>query len=163
MSEEEKEVSETSASPAEEGQETPAATPSPARDYAPPKVLVAEDNKVVRKGLTNFLVKWGYTPVEAETGDEAMKAIEENPDMRLAILDWNLPGLSGMQVCQRIRTRPGDYIYIIMFSARKSAQEQIMALDGGADDYLTKPSKPSILRARLGVGRRIIETALGRS
>jgi|GEM_PF-7035752 len=141
-------------------EEAPADDSAPARDYTPLKVLVAEDNKVVRKGLTNFLGKWGYTPVEAETGDEAMARVEANPDMRLAILDWNLPGLSGMQICQRIRTRPGDYIYIIMFSARKSAQEQIMALDGGADDYLTKPSKPSILRARLGVGRRIIETAI---
>jgi len=131
-----------------------------AASHAPPKVLVAEDNNVVRKGLTNFLTKWGYTPIEAETGDDAMQVIESNPDLRLAILDWNLPGLSGMQICQRIRTRPGDYIYIIMFSARRSTQEQIMALDGGADDYLTKPSKPSILRARLGVGRRIIETAI---
>ncbi len=131
--------------------------------HPPPMVLVAEDNNVVRRGLTNFLNKWGYEPIEAETGDEAMAAIEANPDLRLAILDWNLPGLSGMQICQRVRTRPGNYIYIIMFSARKSAQEQIMALDGGADDYLTKPSKPSILRARLGVGRRIIETAINKS
>ncbi|MBU0481932.1 MAG: response regulator transcription factor [Proteobacteria bacterium] len=126
-----------------------------------PKVLLAEDNPVIRKSLHNFLDKWGYEGIEAETGDDAVKILDEHPDLRLSILDWNLPGLSGMQVCQRIRSRPaGKYIYIIMFSARKSIEEQIMALDGGADDYLVKPSKPAVLRARLDVGRRIIELAL---
>ncbi len=124
------------------------------------KVLVAEDNPVVRKGLINFLKKWGYKVIEADNGDDAWKHIESNPDLRLAIVDWNLPGLSGMQVCQRLRVRQdAAYIYTIMFSSRKSKEEQILALDGGADDYLVKPCKPSELRARLGVGRRIMETA----
>ena len=125
------------------------------------KVLVAEDNPVVRKGLTNFLTKWGYDPVEAANGDEAINILENSQDVRLAILDWNLPGLSGLQICQRLRLRAQmPYVYIIMFSARKSNEEKILALEGGADDYLIKPCKPSELRARLGVGRRIIDTAL---
>ena len=125
------------------------------------KVLVAEDNPVVRKGLHNFLTKWGYIPVEADNGDKAMEILDSDPTVRLAILDWNLPGLSGMQICQRMRVRSqGPYVYIVMFSARKSKEEQILALDGGADDYLVKPCKPSELRARLGVGGRILETAL---
>ncbi|MBU0675365.1 MAG: response regulator [Proteobacteria bacterium] len=122
------------------------------------KVLIAEDNPVIRKGLINFLTKWGYEPIEAETGDIAFQIVESSPDLRLAVFDWNLPGISGMQLCQRIRSRTCEhYMYIIMFSSRKSEEEQIMALDGGADDYLVKPSKPSILRARLGVGKRIVE------
>ncbi|RJX24840.1 MAG: DNA-binding response regulator [Desulfurivibrio sp.] len=130
-------------------------------DVISKKVLVAEDNAVVRKGLTNFLTKWGYTPVEAETGDIALGILEKDQGVRLAILDWNLPGLSGLQICQQLRIRPQiPYVYIIMFSARKSNEEKILALEGGADDYLIKPCKPSELRARLGVGRRIIETAL---
>lgn len=130
-------------------------------DVISKKVLVAEDNAVVRKGLTNFLTKWGYTPVEAATGDAAMQILENDQGVGLAILDWNLPGLSGLQICQRLRIRPQiPYVYIIMFSARKSNKEKILALEGGADDYLIKPCKPSELRARLGVGRRIIETAL---
>lgn len=125
------------------------------------KVLVAEDNAVVRKGLTNFLTKWGYIPVEAANGDVATNILENDQDVRLAILDWNLPGLNGLQICQRLRMRPQmPYVYIIMFSARKSNEEKVLALEGGADDYLIKPCKPSELRARLGVGRRIIETAL---
>jgi len=125
------------------------------------KVLLAEDNPVVRKGLNNFVRKWGYEPVEAENGDDAWQILENDHSIRLAILDWNLPGLSGMQVCQRLRTkRPTPYVYALIFSARKSDEEQILALEGGADDYLVKPAKPSLLRARLGVGQRIIELAL---
>ncbi|HIJ78710.1 MAG: response regulator [Desulfobulbaceae bacterium] len=122
------------------------------------KILVAEDNPVVRKGLTNFLIKWGYEPLEADNGDNAWQILEQDNSIRLAILDWNIPGLSGMQVCQRIRAR-GDkpYVYAIIFSARKSSEEQVLALEGGADDYLVKPAKPSLLKARLGVGERIIK------
>lgn len=128
------------------------------------KVLVAEDNKVVRKGLTSFLTKWGFSPIEASNGDDAIKILETDQSVRLAIIDWNLPGLSGLQICQRLRIQPQiPYIYIIMFSARKSNEEKVLALEGGADDYLIKPCKPSELRARLTVGRRIIETALSLS
>jgi DNA-binding response OmpR family regulator len=126
-----------------------------------PKVLIAEDNPVVRKGLVNFLIKWGYEPIEVENGDDAWRVLEEDKKIRLAIVDWNLPGLSGIQVCQRLRVNSDiPYVYTIIFSSRKSKEEQVLALDGGADDYLVKPCKPSELRARLGVGRRIIETAL---
>ena len=125
------------------------------------KVLIAEDNPVVRKGLNNFLMKWGYAPVEAESGDAAWQILEKDPSIRLAILDWNLPGLSGMQVCQRLRQRTDrPYVYAIIFSARTSIKEQVIALEGGADDYLTKPAKPSLVRARLKVGQRIIDMAL---
>jgi DNA-binding response OmpR family regulator len=128
----------------------------------PPKVLAAEDNPVVRKGLTNFLSQWGFQPVEATNGDDAWRLMEEDHEIKLAILDWNLPGLSGIQICQRLRVRTtGPYVYVIIFSARNSVEEQVLALDGGADDYLPKPAKPSLLRARLGAGRRIIEMALG--
>ncbi len=124
------------------------------------KILLAEDNPVVRKGVENFLNKWGYETILAVDGDEAWHAFEKDPTIRLAIVDWNMPGLSGIQICQRLRTRKGPYVYTIIFSARKSYEEKIIALDGGADEYLVKPCKPSELRARLGVGRRIIETAL---
>ena len=137
----------------EAAQEAPS-TPKPPKRH---KILVAEDNPVVRKGLNNFLVKWGYEPIEADNGDLAWSALENDPGITLAILDWNIPGLSGMQVCQRIRMRAGGpYVYTIIFSARSSIEEQVLALEGGADDYLVKPAKPSLLRARLGVGLRIL-------
>lgn len=124
------------------------------------KVLIAEDNPVVLKGLQNFLAKWGFKPITAADGDEAWRILDQDHSVCLAIVDWNLPGLSGLQICQRLRTRTaGPYVYTIMFSSRKSIEEKLLALDGGADDYLVKPCKPSELRARLGVGRRIIEYA----
>jgi DNA-binding response OmpR family regulator len=138
--------------------------PSPGREAGSSKrlkVLAAEDNPVVRKGLTSFLSQWGYQPVEAANGDDAWRLLEEDREIRLAILDWNLPGLSGIQICQRLRIRAeAPYVYAIIFSARSSVEEQVLALDGGADDYLAKPAKPSLLRARIGAGRRIIELAL---
>lgn len=126
------------------------------------KILVAEDNPVVRKGLNNFLVKWGYEPIEVDNGDSAWDTLETDATITLAILDWNIPGLSGMQVCQRIRMRTdGPYVYTVIFSARSSIEEQVLALEGGADDYLVKPAKPSLLRARLGVGLRILNLLAG--
>jgi two-component system cell cycle response regulator len=126
-----------------------------------PKVLLAEDNAVVSKGLSEFLKKWGFEPIITVDGDAAWEKLESDPTIQLAILDWNMPGLSGIQICQRLRTRSSSpYVYTIMFSTRKSHEEKIMALDGGADDYLVKPCKPSELRARLGVGRRIIDYAI---
>ncbi len=130
--------------------------PKPAKH----KILLAEDNAVVRKGLEEFLKKWGYEPISFDSGDLAWEALENDQTIRLAIIDWNLPGLSGIQICQRLRTRlTAPYVYAIMFSARKSHEEKIMALEGGADDYLVKPCKPSELRARLRVGIRIINMA----
>jgi len=134
-------------------QEAPKTPTAPKRH----KILVAEDNPVVRKGLNNFLLKWGYEPIEADNGDSAWNTLETDATITLAILDWNIPGLSGMQVCQRIRLRTdGPYVYTVIFSARSSIEEQVLALEGGADDYLVKPAKPSLLRARLGVGLRIL-------
>lgn len=124
-----------------------------------PKVLIAEDNAVVRKGLCNFLDIWGYQAIEADNGNDAWQILENDNEIWLAIIDWNLPGLSGMQICQRLRIRTdGPYVYTIIFSGRTTEEEQVLALDGGADDYIAKPTKPSLLCARLGVGRRIMET-----
>lgn len=126
------------------------------------KVLVVEDNAVVLKGLHNFLRKWGYEPVQAVDGNEAWSILEKNHDIHLAILDWNLPGQNGLEICKKLRARSsGPYVYTIMFSIRKSNEEQIEALTAGADDYIVKPCKPSLLHAKLAVGARILKLATG--
>lgn len=123
-----------------------------------PKVLIAEDSPVVRRGLQNFLDQWGYQAVECADGKEAWQKLKADPTIRLAILDWNLPGYTGMQLCQALRRkRPRPYVYILIFSGRSSLEEQVAALQHGADDYLTKPAIPSLLKARLAVGHRLIE------
>lgn len=134
-------------------------TPNQHQNTSRTKVLVAEDNIVVRRGLLNFLNLWGYHAIEADNGIDAWQHLENDHEIKLAIIDWNLPGLSGMQICQKLRIRDnGPYVYSIIFSSRNTEEEQILALDGGADDYIVKPTKPSLLCARLGVGRRIMET-----
>jgi len=124
------------------------------------KVLIAEDNVVVRQGLQNFLHKWGYEPIKAATGQEALGLLEKNHDIHLAIIDWNLPDQTGLEICRELRKREnGPYVYVIMFSVRKSNEEQIEALHSGADDYVIKPCKPSLLRAKLEVAYRILKKA----
>lgn len=121
------------------------------------KVLVAEDNPVVRRGLQNFLVKWGYEPVECADGKEAWKKLLADPAIRLAILDWNLPELTGMQLCRALRAkRPDPHVYLMIFSSRSSTEEQVAALENGADGYLVKPVKPSLLKAHLGAACRLV-------
>lgn len=122
-----------------------------------PKVLIAEDSPVVRRGLENFMEKWGYQPICCADGKEAWQRLTADPDIRLAILDWNLPEVSGMKLCVALREkRPRPYVYVIIFSSRSSTKEQVAALEHGADDYLVKPAQPAILKARLATGHRLV-------
>jgi two-component system, cell cycle response regulator len=122
------------------------------------KILIAEDDPVSRKVLEKFLVKWGYSVVCATSGREALEMLERRDSPRLAVLDWMMPGMEGVQVCQRVRewtNRP--YIYVVLLTARSEKQDVLQGLEMGADDYLTKPFDSPELRARLHVGQRILE------
>lgn len=125
------------------------------------KVLVADDNPVVRRGLQIHLEKWGYTVIEAKDGEAAYHLLATDHAIRLAIIDWNMPKLSGLELCRRLRAQPlaeRPYIYCIMFTGRSDGEkDQMHALVAGADIFLNKPSKPSLLRAILLVGGRIVE------
>jgi two-component system, cell cycle response regulator len=121
-------------------------------------VLIAEDDPVSRKVLEKFLEKWNYSVVCASNGSEAFEILERRDSPRLAVLDWMMPGMEGVQVCQRVRewtNRP--YIYVVLLTARSDREDVIKGLDMGADDYLTKPFDSQELRARLHVGQRILE------
>jgi len=122
------------------------------------RILVAEDDPVSRKLLEALLKKWGYEVVVAMDGLEAVRLLENRESPRLAVLDWMMPGLEGVQVCQRIRqdaTRP--YMYLLLLTARSQRDDLVRGLESGADDYLTKPFDAQELRARLHVGKRILE------
>jgi two-component system, cell cycle response regulator len=122
------------------------------------KVLIAENDPVSRRILEVFLSRWGYRVVVAASGTEALELLEQIDAPRLAVLDWMLPGLEGIQVCRKIREladRP--YVYILLLSARTEKQDLLLGLESGADDYLTKPFDTQELRARLQVGQRILE------
>jgi two-component system, cell cycle response regulator len=124
----------------------------------PVKVLAAEDNPVFQSMLANMLTKWGYQPVIARDGNEAWEALQQPNGPQLAILDWMMPGLKGVDICRNVRTAAREpYVYILLLTARTDSQDLVEGMEAGADDYLTKPFQAHELRVRLRAGRRILE------
>jgi len=122
------------------------------------KVLAAEDNPVMQSMLANMLTKWGYLPVIAHDGKEAWEALQLPDGPLLAILDWMMPGLNGVDVCRGVREAGREpYVYILLLTARADFQDLLEGMEAGADDYLTKPFQAHELRVRLRAGRRILE------
>jgi two-component system cell cycle response regulator len=121
------------------------------------RVLIAEDDPVSRRLLESFLVKWGYDVTIVADGLEALRLLESAEAPRLAVLDWMMPGMEGVQICQRLRARKGrPYIYVLLLTGRSEKKDLLHGLELGADDYLTKPFDAQELRARLHVGGRIL-------
>src|SRR5436190_1777737 len=124
------------------------------------RILIADDSIVSRHLLEATLRKWGYEVVVAADGLEAWDALQgENPP-RLAILDWVMPGLTGPEVCSRVRENSRnkeDYTYIVLLSSKSQREDLIVGLESGADDYLTKPFDQHELKVRLRAGTRIID------
>jgi two-component system, cell cycle response regulator len=122
------------------------------------KVLIAEDDPISRRLLEVFLARWGYEVAIASSGTEALQVLESKDAPRLAVIDWMMPGLEGVQVCQKIREhKDRPYTYILLLSARTQKEDLLRGLESGADDYLTKPFDAQELRARLHVGHRILQ------
>ncbi len=122
------------------------------------RILVAEDDAVSRHLLATFLSKWGYRVVVAADGSEAWEKLQREDAPKVAILDWMMPGLDGLELCRKIRERPQDnYIYVLLLTAKGQKEDVVIALDAGADDYLIKPFDPQELRARVRAAGRIVE------
>lgn len=122
------------------------------------RILVAEDDPVSRRLLEVFLAKWGFEVVLATTGLEALQLLERMDAPRLALLDWMMPGMEGVQVCRKLREfKDRPYVYVLLLTARTQKEDLLQGLDSGADDYLTKPFDSQELRARLHVGQRILD------
>ena len=122
------------------------------------KVLIAEDDMVSRRLLEATLIKWGYEVVVACDGIAAWELLQSGEPPPLAILDWMMPGLDGLQLCRKIRgiatpTPP----YLILLTAKGRREDIIIGLQAGANDYVTKPFDHEELRARIQVGVRIVE------
>jgi two-component system copper resistance phosphate regulon response regulator CusR len=114
------------------------------------RILVAEDDPVSRRLLEVFLVKWGYEVVLATTGLEALQFLERMDAPRLALLDWMMPGMEGVQVCRKLREfKDRPYVYVLLLTARTQKEDLLHGLESGADDYLTKPFEFRELLARL--------------
>ena len=122
------------------------------------KILAAEDNPVFQATLRSMLTKWGYEVTVAKDGNEALRVLQAEDAPQLAILDWMMPGIDGVDVCRRVRSVGREpYIYILLLTARTDSEDLVEGMDSGADDYLTKPFNVSELRARLRAGERILD------
>lgn len=121
------------------------------------KVLVADDEVVSRRLLESSLTRWGYEVLVAADGLEASRILQGDDAPKLAVLDWMMPGLDGIELCRAIRSRKGDsYTYVLLLTAKQTKDEVIEGLEAGADDYITKPFEPQELRVRLRTGKRIL-------
>lgn len=122
------------------------------------KILLVEDSYIDRHKVGGYLTDWGLDHVAVGSGTEAVKILESAEPPTMALLDWLLPGLDGIDICRRIRKLGnGSYIYTVMLTSKNRKQDLLMAMEAGADDYLSKPVDPSELRARVMAGKRILE------
>lgn len=121
------------------------------------QILIADDDSTSRRMLQSALSKWRYEVVVACDGEEAWRALEVHNSPRLLILDWMMPGLDGPEICRRLRAGPSaDPAYVLLLTARRSAEDIACGLDSGADDYMAKPFTKLELRARVRVGERTL-------
>jgi two-component system cell cycle response regulator len=121
------------------------------------KVLIAEDEPLFRK-LLRQLLSPEFELTVVEDGGAALRCLREENGPVLAILDWVMPGMTGLEVCRELRAqRRTAGIYVLLLTSRNSAADIVAGLRAGADDYVTKPVQAEELRARVQLGCRIIE------
>jgi len=117
------------------------------------RILVAEDDVVSRELICTRLEKWGYEVIATDNGMDAIMELRKKDAPSLAILDWMMPGMDGLEICRRGR-EVDRVLYIIMLSSRGSKANLLEGLRAGADDYLVKPFDKDELHARILVGLR---------
>lgn len=122
-------------------------------------ILLVEDSAIDRHQIARYLEEWGLAFQAVGDGLEAWELLQTPDAPGLVLLDWMLPGIDGIELCRRIRTLGADgmYFYTVMLTAKDRKQDLLAAMAAGADDYLAKPVNPSELRARVLVGKRILE------
>ena len=121
------------------------------------KILVADDEPATRTTLSAMLKKWDYEVVAVKDGEAAWEQLQRKDAPALAIVDWNMPGLNGDEICRRARAELGQRpLHIILLTAKSALEDKVTGLAAGADDFLTKPFNSAELRARLRVGERVV-------
>ncbi len=138
-------------------------------------ILVVEDDPAYYTVLDGMIKRWGYETVWAKSGEEALEILRKHDSPQLAILDWMLPGLDGVEVCRILKERFADelkkflgfhfeegdkyhpkYVYTIILTAKSEPEDLVYALEKGADDYIVKPFNAPELQARIRMGFRVI-------
>jgi two-component system, cell cycle response regulator len=123
------------------------------------KILLAEDSPVYRHLISGHLKEWGFDLQIAKDGAAAWKLLQAPDAPRLALLDWVLPKIEGVELCRRIRNAQAlsDYTYIVLLTGKDAKNDLLEGMRAGADDYLAKPFHPPELKARLLAGKRILD------
>lgn len=121
------------------------------------EILIADDDFTTRKILSVILAGEGFEPVSVEDGSKALEVLQQENSPRIAILDWSMPGLTGIEVLQELRKSQEDYVYAILLTAKSDAEDFKTGFDAGADDFLTKPINTSLIKQKLNVAKRIIQ------
>jgi len=121
------------------------------------RILVADDDAMSRHLMQGLVTEWGHESVVAADGEEAWARLNEF-GIRLAIVDWTMPRLTGVELCERIRAAAMEqYVYLVLLTSRRSADEVVGGLRAGADDYVTKPFDARELEVRVRVGLRVLD------
>ena len=121
------------------------------------RVLIADDDVVLRHSLRVHLERWSYHVTECVDGHQAWGALQKEEAAGLAILDWNMPGLDGPSLCRQLREVPSlAAMYVILITGNQDQKDVVLGLESGADDYIKKPFDWNELRARLRIGSRIV-------
>jgi phosphoserine phosphatase RsbU/P len=125
------------------------------------RILIAEDDAVTRRILEASLKRLGLDVIATEDGDAAWRILETLKGKNapeLAVLDWMMPGLEGIEICRRLRATPGfEFVYVILLTSRGDKQDLAEGLTAGANDYIVKPFDPGELIARVRVGERMVK------
>lgn len=126
------------------------------RAKAKMRILIADDERVIRMMLKHALEQWGHEVVIANNGAEAWERFQQS-QFSIVISDWVMPVMDGVELVRRIRTSPTrEYVFVILLTAKRDTEDIVMGMDAGADDFLSKPFDLRELRVRLCAGERIV-------
>ncbi len=122
------------------------------------KILIAEDDRAMRDILATLFTNWGYEVLAAQDGEDAVRLLSESKSVQVAVLDWMMPKMDGIEVCRWIReSRNEPYTYILLLTSRDAREDLIQGMEAGADDYLVKPIHPDELQVRIRAAQRIVD------